>query len=109
MNLILRALLSCAFMIFLYAGISCAREAYQAAGKTQIEVDAKTGRAVGAREMAPDELRKLIEQKAKTIIIDVRDEAQFEKETIKGAVHIPFADLEARFKDIPKDTTLVFT
>jgi len=109
MNSILRTVLFCAFSLLLYTGISCAREAYQAAGKTQIEVDPKTGRAVGAKEMAPDELRKLIEQKAKTIIIDVRDEAQFEKETIKGAVHIPFADLEARLKDIPKDTTLVFT
>ena len=108
MNSILRTVLFCAFTIVLYAGISWAREVFQAA-KTQIEVDPQTGRAVGAKEMAPDELRKLIEQKAKTIVIDVRDEAQFQKETIKGAVHIPFADLEARLKDIPKDTTLVFT
>jgi len=109
MNSILRTVLLCAFTIFLYAGISCALEAFQAVGKTQIEVDPQTGRAVGAKEMAPDELRKLIEQKATTIIIDVRDEAQYQKETIKGAVHIPFADLEARLKDIPKDTILVFT
>jgi predicted sulfurtransferase len=108
MNSILRTVLFCAFTIVLYLGIAIAREGFQAA-KTQIEVDPQTGRAVGAKEMAPDELRKLIEQKAKTIVIDVRDEAQFEKETIKGAVHIPFAELEARLKDIPKDTTLVFT
>jgi hypothetical protein len=81
----------------------------QDTGKPQIAVDPQTGRAVGAQEMMPDELRKLIEQKAKTIIIDVRDDAQFEKETIKGAIHIPFADLEARLKEIPKDTILVFT
>ena len=29
--------------------------------------------------------------------------------TVKGAVHIPFADLEARLEDIPKDTILAFT
>lgn len=81
----------------------------QETGKPQIAVDPQTGRAVGAKEMAPDELRKLIEQKAKMIIIDVRDEAQYQSETIKGAVHIPFADLEARLKDIPKDTILAFT
>jgi len=109
MNTILRTALCCAFTVFLVAGISSARGAFQAAAKKQIEIDPQTGRAVGAKEMAPDELRKLIDQKAKTIIIDVRDEAQFQKETIKGAVHIPFADLETRLKDIPKDTTLVFT
>lgn len=75
----------------------------------QIAVDPQTGRAVGAKEMAPDELQKLIAQKAKMIIIDVRDEAQYEKETIKGAIYIPFADLAARLKEIPKDTILVFT
>jgi glutamyl-tRNA reductase len=109
MNAILRTALLFAFTIIMYAGIGCAREAFQAAAKTQIEVDPQTGRAVGAKEMAPDELRKLIDRKVKTIIIDVRDEAQFQKETIKGAVHIPLADLEARLQDIPKDTTLVFT
>jgi hypothetical protein len=109
MNSITRNVLLIAFAIFLSAGIACAREALQAAAKTQIEVDPQTGRAVGAKEMTPDELRKLIDQKTKTLVIDVRDEDQFQKETIKGAIHIPFADLEARLKDIPKDTTLVFT
>lgn len=93
----------------LLVGLSITKPDAQETGKPQIAVDPQTGRAVGAREMPPDELRKLIEQKAKTIIIDVRDEAQFQKETIKGAIHIPFADLEARLKEIPKDTTLVFT
>ena len=109
MNTILRTALCCASTVFLVAGISSAREAFQAVAKKQVEIDPQTGRAVGAKEMAPDELRKLIDRKVKTIIIDVRDEAQFQKETIKGAVHIPLADLEARLQDIPKDTTLVFT
>jgi hypothetical protein len=77
--------------------------------KPQISTDPQTGRAIGAKEIVPDELKKLVEQKAKVIIIDVRDESQFQKETIKGAVHIPLADVENRLKDIPKDTVLVFT
>lgn len=81
----------------------------QDAAKPQIAVDPQTGRAIGAKEMAPDELRKLIEQKAKLIIIDVRDEQQFQKETIKGAIYIPFAELAGRLKEIPKDTILAFT
>ena len=50
--------------------------------------------------MAPEALQALIDRKAPVIIIDVRDQAQFAEETIKGAVHIPFADLEARLKDV---------
>jgi hypothetical protein len=75
----------------------------------QFPVDPQTGRAIGAKEMAPDTLRDLIDKNAPVIVIDVRDEAQFTQETIKGAVHIPFAELEARLKDIPKDRILAFT
>lgn len=84
-------------------------QALQEPANPQVPVDPQTGRAVGAKEMAPDALKALVDQKAPLIIIDVRDDAQFAQETIKGAVHIPFAELEARLKDIPKDTTLVFT
>jgi len=86
-----------------------ARPALQETAKPQVAVDPQTGRAVGAREMAPEALKALVDQHAPVIIIDVRDEAQFTQETIKGAVYIPFADLEARLKEIPKDTILVFT
>jgi hypothetical protein len=78
-------------------------------GKSRIATDPHTGRAVGATEIAPDALKKLVEDKAKVIIIDVRDEAQFQKETIKGAIHIPLEDVEKRLKEIPKDTILAFT
>jgi 3-mercaptopyruvate sulfurtransferase SseA len=81
----------------------------QETARPPVAVDPQTGRAVGAREMAPEALRALIDQRTPVIIIDVRDETQFAEETIKGAVHIPFADLEGRLKDIPKDTILAFT
>jgi 3-mercaptopyruvate sulfurtransferase SseA len=90
-------------------GLLLAHAGPQDSGKPQMAIDPQTGRALEAKEMAPDELRKLIDQKAKMIIIDVRDEAQFQKETIKGAIYIPFAELEGRLKEIPKDTILVFT
>jgi hypothetical protein len=86
-----------------------ARPAPQEAAKPQLAIDPQTGRAIGAKEMAPEALKALVDQHAPVIIIDVRDEAQFAQETIKGAVYIPFADLETRLKEIPKDTVLVFT
>jgi hypothetical protein len=99
--------------LFLYlislSWIATANSGSQDHGKSQIVADPQTGRAIGAKEIVPDELKKLVEQKAKVIIIDVRDESQFQKETIKGAIHIPLEDVEKRLKEIPKDTILVFT
>ncbi len=84
-------------------------QAPQGSAAPQFAVDPQTGRAIGAKEMTPEALRELIDKKTPVIIIDVRDEAQFAQETIKGAVHIPFAELEARLKEIPKDRILAFT
>jgi rhodanese-related sulfurtransferase len=43
------------------------------------------------------------------LVIEVRDASFYEKETIPGAIHIPFANLQEALKEIPKDRTLVFT
>jgi len=74
-----------------------------------MEAGAQTGQATGAKQIAPEDLRKLIDKNTKTLIIDVRDPDEFEKETIKGAINIPLDQLGPKLRDIPKDTTLVFT
>jgi 3-mercaptopyruvate sulfurtransferase SseA len=79
------------------------------APQTQFPTDPKTGRAIGAKEMTPEQLRERIVKDTKILIIDVRDPEEFENETIKGAINIPLAQLQPKLKDIPKDTTLVFT
>jgi hypothetical protein len=79
------------------------------AQQSQFPTDPKTGRAIGAKLITPEELRSHIDKSTKTLIIDVRDREEFERETIKGAINIPLPQLESRLKDIPKDTTLVFT
>ena len=103
----------CVFSLCAAAGLAAAVPAagVRASGtvQKQVEVDPQTGRAVGAKEMTPEELRSLIGKQGNRLIIDVRDSAQHETESIPGAVHWPFSELEARLKDIPKDTTLVFT
>jgi rhodanese-related sulfurtransferase len=75
----------------------------------KVPTDPATGRAIGAKEMSPEELRARIDAASKTLIVDVRDPEEFAKETIKGAVNIPMAQLRNRLKDIPRDTNLVFT
>ena len=109
MRTLFRMFMICGAAALSLTGAAAARPGRQEAGKSQVAVDPQTGRAVGAKEMAPDQLRKLIAEKAKMIIIDVRDEDQYRKETIKGAIHIPLEYLEARLADIPKETILVFT
>ena len=74
----------------------------------ELGAGAQAGRAIGAKQIAPEDLRKLIDKNTKTLIIDVRDPDEFEKETIKGAINIPLVQLETKLRDIPKDTTLVF-
>lgn len=109
MKSLIRKILLAGVAAVLPGGPPLANPSFQDSARPQIEIDPQTGRAVGAKEMAPAALRKLIDEKAKMILIDVRDEGQFQKETIPGAIHIPFTDLEARLKEIPKDTILAFT
>lgn len=73
-------------------------------------VDATTGRAIGASEMAPEEVAKRrLAGGQKTVIIDVRPTEAFERASLPGAIHIPLADLEKPLPEFPKDTLLVFT
>jgi len=80
-----------------------------AAAQTKFPVDAKTGRAVGAKEMAPATVVQQEKLGKKLVIIDVRDAAEYKKDTIQGAINIPLDQLPAHLKDFSKDTTLVFT
>jgi Rhodanese-like domain len=80
-----------------------------AAGQTKFPVDAKTGRATGAKEMAPAAVLHAQKTGAKLVVIDVRDAAEYKKDTIDGAINIPLDQLPAHLKDFSKDTTLVFT
>jgi 3-mercaptopyruvate sulfurtransferase SseA len=75
----------------------------------RIQIDKATGRAVGARETAPDALKAGLDGHEKIVIIDVREPAAFEKETLPGAINIPLEHLKERLKAFPKDTRLVFT
>ena len=72
------------------------------------EVDPKTRWAVGAKATPADELKKQVEA-GTVMIIDVRQPANFEKETIPGAINVPLDQLEGYLKKISKDTYIVFT
>ena len=56
-----------------------------------------------------DELKKQLDGGNTVLIIDVRQAANFEKETIPGAINIPLAELEGHLKKVSKDAFIVFT
>lgn len=72
-------------------------------------VDPQTKWAIGAKPKPADELKKQLDSGSTMVIIDVRSPANFEKETIPGAINIPLADLEGHLRTMPKDTFIVFT
>jgi 3-mercaptopyruvate sulfurtransferase SseA len=72
------------------------------------EVDPKTKWALGVKQTPADELKKRLDAGG-VMIIDVRPPANFEKESIPGAINVPLAQLEGYLKDISKDTYIVFT
>jgi rhodanese-related sulfurtransferase len=89
-------------VLSLFAGWSFGQQ------QRKYEVDPKTKWAVGAKPTPADELKKEID--AGTVkIIDVRPAASFERETIPGAINVPFEQLESYLQTVPKDTRIVFT
>jgi 3-mercaptopyruvate sulfurtransferase SseA len=89
--------------------LACSAGLVSAQPDPRVVVDPKTGRAVGARETDPKDLSSKLAGPARVVIVDVRDPAEFEKETLPGAINIPLDKLKERLKDFPKDTVFVFT
>jgi 3-mercaptopyruvate sulfurtransferase SseA len=85
-----------------------AMNSFAAQAERPYPVDPQTRWAVGATPTPADDLKKRLEN-GNMMIIDVRTPAQFEKETLPGAINIPMADLEAQLKKISKETYIVFT
>ena len=91
-----------AVAVSLFAVLSFAQQ------QRKYEVDPKTRWAVGAKQTPADELKKQVDA-GTVMIIDVRQPANFEKETIPGAINVPLDQLEGYLKKISTQTYIVFT
>ena len=80
-----------------------------ATSQPRYPVDPATGRAVGATEIAPEAVKRALDDGKGIVIIDTRPREAFEQESLPGAINIPLAELETRLAEFPKDTQLVFT
>ncbi len=58
-------------------------------------------RSAGVPNISPSEA-VLLMNRSKSLVLDVRDEAEYAAGHIQGAKHIPVADLLARIKEIEK-------
>ena len=60
--------------------------------------------ADGVERITVDDLKALLARKAPVTIIDVRSSIT---EKIKGALHIPLGEIEARLGEIPRDRAII--
>lgn len=89
--------------------IASATPSIAAQPESRFPTEPQTRWAIGAKLKPADELKKQLDAGKKTLIIDVREPAQFAKETLPGAINIPLTELEGHLRKMPKDTFIVFT
>lgn len=58
------------------------------------------------RNMSPDEVARAI-KKEEILLIDVREDLEFQRGHINGAIHIPLRELEYRREEIPRDKKVI--
>lgn len=60
------------------------------------------------KKLSPDDLKAIIDGKAKLFFLDVREPKEIERlGTISGYVNIPLSQLATRISEIPKDVFVV--
>lgn len=57
----------------------------------------------GVKNVKADELKKLIANNSKKLLVDVREPSEYRNGYIPGAINIPLSQLKGRIKDIPTD------
>lgn len=61
------------------------------------------------QRIAVEKLKEKLDSGEKFLLIDVREDRELAEDgAIRGAIHIPMAELEERMRDIPKDVEIVF-
>lgn len=75
--------------------------ACQGAAPADADVPSTPASAAQVPRIEAQELRKLLAQGANVTLIDTRSADQYEEGHIRGAIHIPAAEIEARRDEIP--------
>jgi hypothetical protein len=81
--------------------------ATQAAGKSNAPTGTTEVHADGVRRVTVGELEKLLADGG-TVVYDTRARTAYDAEHVKGALSMPYDEVEKRAGELPKDKTLVF-
>lgn len=66
-----------------------------------------TGEEVTYKNIDVDKLKLKIDDQEDILVIDVRDEAEFNKEHIKGATYISFENILSKKEELPKEKEII--
>ena len=101
----IRRLLSFSISLALLSVTTVTTRAQQAAAAATVQHDAQRQvPADGVERITVDDLKALLARKTPVTIIDVRSNIT---EKIKGALHIPLGEIEARLGEIPRDRAII--
>jgi 3-mercaptopyruvate sulfurtransferase SseA len=87
--------------------------ACQAASPTTAAVEQKGGAGTipttveGVPRISLDELRGLLDKGANVTLIDTRSAGEYTSGHIPGSLSVPYAEIEARYKEIPATSKVV--
>lgn len=71
------------------------------------DIAIEPGKEKGSISIASFE-RIMKENPSQIVVVDVRDDREFKKGTIPGAINIPVGDVEKKMAGLPKDKPIVF-
>ncbi|MFQ6039927.1 MAG: rhodanese-like domain-containing protein [Candidatus Poribacteria bacterium] len=64
--------------------------------------------AIEVPRITLEELKSKLDGNADIIVADARGKNSFEQERIKGAISMPLSEVEARYKELPREKEIVF-
>ena len=98
----------------LFGVVACTDAASPIAGNTAVTKPATPAASRADSHAEEDNVPRITLADAKkaydageAVIVDVRDEMAYKQEHIKGALHIPTAQLDAKFDSIPKGKKVI--
>lgn len=72
-----------------------------------IEVDALPQTSEEVPRITLDELRGLLASPRRVVVIDTRSRAEYEAAHIPGAISMPYAEVDARYRELSRTTPIV--
>ena len=58
------------------------------------------------KDISADQLSSMMETNKNLLVVDVREQAEYDQGHISGALLLPTSEIESRVKELPKDKTI---